>query len=181
MSAILLLLKALPWPLYVAGIAIAAAAGIYLFDGTRIHILEHNLTEQTNRANGLQASILAAQKFATETAATEAADMKGIANEAQRLAARSRTDASAAVDAHVRLLERAAAVASAGQAAPAPEGSSTATGPGLVLTDVLRQSDERAGQLASYADQARIAGEACEHAYAALGAPESERGDDDKP
>ena len=38
----------------------------------------------------------------------------------------------------------------------------------LVLTDVLRRADERAGELAATADQARTRGVACEKAYSIL-------------
>lgn len=48
-------------------------------------------------------------------------------------------------------------------------GSPTAADPIGVLADVLSRADERAGILAAYADQARIAGVACERAYESLG------------
>jgi len=44
-------------------------------------------------------------------------------------------------------------------------GGQTAACPVGVLTDLLRQSDERAGILARIADQARAAGSACERSY----------------
>ena len=38
-----------------------------------------------------------------------------------------------------------------------------------VLTDVLKRADERAGELAEVADQARARGVTCEQAYDSLG------------
>lgn len=46
--------------------------------------------------------------------------------------------------------------------------STTATGPGLVLPDVLRWADSTLRELASAYDQARIAGLSCERSYGAL-------------
>ena len=40
-----------------------------------------------------------------------------------------------------------------------------------MLADLRRRADERAGELAQIADASRIAGQACEKAYDALGAP----------
>lgn len=98
-------------------------------------------------------------------------DTKEAANEAQRMSIHARDDHAAADVAHDRLSDRAAAVARGCQAAPDPvaaAGSAPASGAGLLLADVLRKSDERTGQLASYADQARIAGLTCERAFDAL-------------
>ena len=48
------------------------------------------------------------------------------------------------------------------------DGSEAADPTGLLLADLLRRINERAGQLAAYADRARIAGVACEKAYGVL-------------
>lgn len=55
---------------------------------------------------------------------------------------------------------------------PAAAAGSPATGDALdLLANVLGQSDQRAGELAAYADTARIAGEQCERDYDAATAP----------
>lgn len=48
------------------------------------------------------------------------------------------------------------------------DGSEAADPAGLLLADLLRRINERAGQLAAYADRARIAGVACENSYGVL-------------
>lgn len=48
------------------------------------------------------------------------------------------------------------------------DGSEAADPAGLLLADLLRRINERAGQLAAYADRARIAGVACEKSYGVL-------------
>jgi hypothetical protein len=61
-----------------------------------------------------------------------------------------------------RLAATASPLASDPSAAP---GGPPAAGTGLVLAKLLGRADDRAGELASHADQARIAGLACERAY----------------
>ncbi|WP_376740637.1 DUF2514 family protein [Pseudomonas veronii] len=39
----------------------------------------------------------------------------------------------------------------------------------MVLADVLKRADQRAGDMAGYADQSRIRGVTCEQAYDSLG------------
>ncbi|MDN7729246.1 DUF2514 family protein [Burkholderia orbicola] len=52
---------------------------------------------------------------------------------------------------------------------PAASTGSSATGDALdLLADVLGRADQRAGELAEYADRARIAGQQCERDYDAL-------------
>ncbi|WP_425591458.1 DUF2514 family protein [Brenneria nigrifluens] len=38
----------------------------------------------------------------------------------------------------------------------------------ILLADVLQRADDRAGELAAYADRARVAGLTCERAYDAI-------------
>lgn len=68
---------------------------------------------------------------------------------------------------------RAAAASAARRACPNPSAAGAGTrepDPGALdlLVDVLGRADARAGELAEYADRARIAGSACERAYDAL-------------
>lgn len=99
------------------------------------------------------------------------AERKENVDEAQRMAARSRVDGVAADAAHGRLLDWATATARAAGGRPAgadpaaADRGAPAEGAGLLLPDVLGKSDQRSGLLARYADEARIAGQACERAY----------------
>ena len=47
--------------------------------------------------------------------------------------------------------------------------SQAATHAAMVLADVLKRADQRAGELAGYADQSHVRGVTCERAYDALG------------
>ena len=47
-------------------------------------------------------------------------------------------------------------------------GSTTAEDPLFLLSDLLSRADERAGELAEFADRAHLAGRACEAAYDSL-------------
>lgn len=94
-----------------------------------------------------------------------------IANEATKQADAARADAAAASTAADGLRTRVAQLIAASRAArnSAAARSSSPTGDPLdVLADVLTRADKRAGDLAAYADAARIAGVACEHAYDSL-------------
>ncbi|MHA6885739.1 DUF2514 family protein [Ralstonia pseudosolanacearum] len=94
-----------------------------------------------------------------------------IANDAKQQADTALADAGRARAESGRLRERIAALVAAGRAteSPAATGGSQAAGDLLdVLADVLVRADQRAGDLAQYADAARIAGLACERSYAAL-------------
>lgn len=81
-------------------------------------------------------------------------------------------DVRRADTAAVGLRERARQLAAAARCAPsraeAAAGGPAAEAPGDLLADMLDRLDERAGELARYADQARIAGSLCERAYDAL-------------
>lgn len=94
-----------------------------------------------------------------------------IANAATRDAESARADARSAGDAADRLRLRVADLLAASRSAKDPtatSGSPAAGDPLGVLADVLNSADKRAGVLASYADQARIAGQACVDSYQAL-------------
>lgn len=163
-TAALAFLKALPWQIYAGLLLLGACGSAYAY----VAHLKHEVASITAERDGLQLSIDKAKTLAKETTAAEQLAQKEISSEAQRMQTHASDDARLAVDSHQRLLQRATAVASTGQAASAPQGSQTATGPGLVLANVLSSVDEEAGQLADYADQARIAGYACERSYDAV-------------
>lgn len=94
---------------------------------------------------------------------------EGIIRDANQKVQIALADAATARDASKRLRARVAALLARDPPGPTvAEGSAPAADPGNLLADVLAISDDRSGQLAQYADQARIAGEACERAYDAL-------------
>lgn len=94
-----------------------------------------------------------------------------VAEDATKDADAARGDARDARDAADRLRKRVADLLAAARAPKdlaAPHGGPPAGDPLDVLTDVLGRADKRAGELAAYADRARIAGLACEASYDAL-------------
>ncbi|WP_085664731.1 DUF2514 domain-containing protein [Pseudomonas sp. B5(2017)] len=87
---------------------------------------------------------------------------------------RTIADAGAAgADATGRLLRSEAAQLAAAVSCPGPDTVAIARGQAatraaMVLSDLLARSDERAGELATALDRARIAGQQCEREYDAL-------------
>lgn len=165
----------LPFQYYFIG---AAAAGLIAFGGTqtwRLHTAQAGeATAKTALSDERAAAAKAALQATTAARAEEqrrAAAQKEIADATDKALAQARADGAAAAAAHGRLSDRAAAVASR-CSAPGNPGAAIAGAPaegaGLVLADVLRKSDERSGLLASYADEARAAGQACERSYDSL-------------
>lgn len=83
--------------------------------------------------------------------------------------ANSRAAALDAVQSSKRLQQRIdALVSQAAHSASSPTPSTPTSDSVGLLADVLRRSSERSRLLADYADQARIAGLACEASYDAL-------------
>lgn len=132
-------------------------------------------TEKAGRAQDKAAAAMAAASAVMAARAEEQrrnAELQENVDDAQAKAAAARRDALAAAGSRDRMQQRAAELAArcgAGASdTAAAEGGAPTAGPGLVLAELLRRSAERSGQLAEYADQARIAGQACERAYDAL-------------
>ncbi|MCA8239842.1 DUF2514 family protein [Burkholderia sp. AU32262] len=126
-------------------------------------------------ADGVRTTTIAAQKAqlgAVEAARAEeqrrTAAQSEIANDANKQRTAALADAFAARAAAGSLQQRVdQLVASARH--PTTAAGSPATGDALdLLADVLGRADERAGELAAYADAARIAGQQCERDYDAL-------------
>lgn len=115
-----------------------------------------------------QKSQLAAVNSARAEEQRRTAAQSEIAKDANTLRTAALADAFAARAAAGGLQQRVnQLVAGARHSASTPGG---AAGPDALdlLADVLGRADERAGELAEYADRARIAGEQCERDYDAL-------------
>ena len=109
-----------------------------------------------------------------ESARREAAGADVI-NESRLMADRARRDSGLVAPALDRLRGRASVALGSGiRAHPVPAGGSApAGGDASVYPELLRRLGEAAGQLASEADESRIAGSACERSYDSLKAASS--------
>lgn len=136
--------------------------------GERIQQLE---AAQAKQREGQATALAAASEAARAEEQRRTAEQRGIANAAAKDRDQALADARAAgavaEQLRVRVGQLAASARTAGN--PTASGGSPAAGDPLdVLSDVLSRADKRAGELAAYADAARIAGQACERAYASL-------------
>ncbi|MDN8078268.1 DUF2514 family protein [Burkholderia multivorans] len=126
-------------------------------------------------ADGVRMTAAAAQKAqldAVAAARTEeqrrTAAQSEIANDANQQRTAALADAFAARAAAGSLQQRVDQLVAAARH-PAAAAGSPAAGDALdLLADVLGRADQRAGELAEYADRARIAGQQCERDYDAL-------------
>lgn len=154
----------LPYRLMAIALAVAAlAAGVWGFAAHQRTLGEEKaVADQTARA--LTASIanqaVSAQRVAAIQEVAHAADVQASA---------ARADAAAARTADQRLRDRLAALSRASAAHPAASGTSAPAGAaGDLYTDVLGQILDASRLISAYADQSRIAGQACEQSYDAL-------------
>ncbi|MBR8135160.1 DUF2514 family protein [Burkholderia cenocepacia] len=126
-------------------------------------------------ADGVRTTAAAAQKAqldAVAAARTEeqrrTAAQSEIANDANQQLTAALADAFAARAAAGSLQQRVDELVAAARH-PAAAAGSPATGDALdLLADVLGRANQRAGELAEYADRVRIAGQQCERDYDAL-------------
>jgi hypothetical protein len=160
MLPFLSLIRALPWYAW----ALAAALAWGGVEHLRVGSLQGRIDRETAERS---AAALAAEQAARAEESRRATEHREIANEAERLAARARDAAVRSAVAGDGLRERAAAVAARCDTAAAT-GSTPAERPGDLLADLQRRLVDAAGQLATAADQARIAGDACVKAYDSL-------------
>jgi len=97
---------------------------------------------------------------------------QGVIQDADKSTLQAHADSGTADHAAAGLRERTVATAARCHSAPTDptpaEPGPPASAPGDLLADVQRRLDEAAGELAAYADSARIAGTACERSYDAL-------------
>ena len=120
------------------------------------------------------AEINAAQAQAVTDAVTAAREeeqrrintMEVIANDTRNKLDAAHADADTARTAAAGLRQQLADYRQRARCNPTPAGGGTpAEDPLFLLSDLLSRADERAGELAEFADRAHIAGRACEAAY----------------
>ncbi|AOI57451.1 DUF2514 family protein [Burkholderia diffusa] len=129
-------------------------------------------------ADGVRTTAAAAQKAQLDAVAAARAEeqrriaaQSEIAKDANQQRTAALADAFAARAAAGGLHQRVDQLVAAARHSAA-SAASPATGDALdLLADVLGRADQRAGELAEYADRARIAGQQCERDYDALTAP----------
>lgn len=162
-----------PWRVIGAAVLAGALfAGGWVANGWRLgeEIAGLKAAHATEQRNQAYVQVKAVDQARLEEQRRTAAQTKAT-NEAIQQAEQARADARAADAARRELLARATALANASRR-PSDSGAvegGTATGdPGHLLANVLGRADAWAGELAQYADAARIAGLACERSYGAL-------------
>lgn len=144
--------------LIVLAVAAGALAGAY-FAG------RHHQAKADRAA--YQEALLEAVSLARKEEQRRTLAQQEIAHDASKQTKAARADAAAASAVADRLRNQLAALRGGGRA-PAAGGRPPASDPIGVLADVLERADRRAGDLAAYADAARIAGLACERSYDSL-------------
>ncbi|MCO1435458.1 DUF2514 domain-containing protein [Burkholderia multivorans] len=129
-------------------------------------------------ADGVRTTAAAAQKAQAEAVAAARAEeqrrtaaQQENANHAAKERDQARADAAAAASAADGLRKQVATLIERARHPAATTGSAAAGDALDLLADVLGRVDERAGELAEYADRARIAGQQCERDYDALTKP----------
>jgi len=146
------------WLAFIASLAITAG-GCY-FKGHADGVRATTVTAQEDRARAVDAARAEEQR---RTAA-----QSEIANDANQQRTAALADAFAARAAAGSLQQRVDQLVAAARH-PASSAGGPAAGDALdLLADVLGRADQRAGELAEYADRARIAGQQCERDYDAL-------------
>jgi len=153
-----------------AALAIALLGALYAFGERRYAAGAAGVQSQWAAERARQtAEALKASEAARAEEQRRAAAQQEVQRDAQLQVDQARADAAAARAAGGRLRDQLAAFRrAAGSNTAAPAGGAAAGDPLGVLADVLERADERAGDLAAYADAARIAGAACERSYDAL-------------
>ncbi|MDU8420208.1 DUF2514 domain-containing protein [Pseudomonas syringae] len=167
-------MKALPWKevgLLLVLLALAAA----LYGAYRHGVTVTDLAWKAKWAEQVSAQSEAVATTTTEYRTEEQRRQKAanqVANDARQEQTAALTDAAVADAAGDRLRVEAGKLAVATSCAPGDTGSAqrgkAANRAAMVLSELLSRSDARAGELAKYADSARIAGLACERSYKSL-------------
>ena len=140
-------------------IAAALIAGAYFYGRADGRDLE--------RKDALEAAQIEIEKAREETE-RRLVEKEKIANDAKAERELAQADARAARNVSDRLRDRINDLTRSANH-PATIDRSAATGDtGILLAKLFDRADERAGELAEYADRARIAGQACERQYDSL-------------
>jgi hypothetical protein len=164
------------WLLPGVAVAVAALLGLAGLQTVRLANVKTELA--TTKAGYANERTKAAEALAAKEAEyrelehKQATQLQEIGNDAQRKIDDARGAAAAAARASRSLRDAfAAAGAACSQATPGAAAASAgpaASAPTDLRADVFGRLDEATSQLASYADNAAIAGEACERAYDSL-------------
>ncbi|WP_082712142.1 DUF2514 family protein [Burkholderia singularis] len=147
------------WP-YLLTTTIGAAAGVYV-----------EYLVSARRLANIQKDAATTQIRAVETARAEEqrrTAQQEIAEDAANQRDRARADAAAAVSAADGLRKQVAVLVGRARHSAVATGSAPAGAPIGVLADVLGSIDDRARELAEYADRVRIAAQQCERDYGTL-------------
>ncbi len=140
-------------------VAIALIVGAYFYGRSDGRNLE--------RKDALEAAQMEIEKAKEETERRLIAQEK-IANDAKAERELAQADARAARDITDRLQQRINNLTRNSNNPVSVVGSTATANTKLLLANLFSRADERAGELAEYADRARIAGHACERQYDSL-------------
>ncbi|WP_081062552.1 DUF2514 family protein [Burkholderia cepacia] len=146
------------WLAIVAAAFIGSAAGY--FKGHRDTDQSHTVETQAQRIRELVVERDESDRIARQ--------QQGNAENASKQREQARAAADAADAAANSLRKQVAELVARTRDPATPAGSATAGDALDLLANVLSRADQRAGDLAEYADRARIAGQQCERDYDAL-------------
>ncbi|MCF5550300.1 DUF2514 domain-containing protein [Pseudomonas syringae pv. syringae] len=167
-------MKALPWKAVGLLLILLALAGALY--GAYLHgVTVTDLAWKAKWAEEVSAQSEAVATTTTDYRTEEQRRQKAanqVANDARQNQTAALTDAAVADAAGDRLRVEAGKLAAATSCAPGDTGAAergkAASRAAMVLSELLSRSDARAGELAKFADNSRIAGLACEISYDAL-------------
>ena len=167
-------MKALSWKAVGLLLILLALAGA-LYGAYRHGVTVTDLAWKAKWAEEVSTQSEAVATTTTEYRTEEQRRQKAanqVANDARQNQTAALTDAAVADVAGDRLRVEARKLAATASCVPGDTGSTergkAATRAAMVLSDLLGRADARAGELAKYADSARIAGLACERSYNSL-------------
>ncbi|AQL36870.1 DUF2514 domain-containing protein [Pseudomonas syringae] len=167
-------MKALPWEA-VGLLLILLALASTLYGSYRHGVTVTDLAWQAKWAEQSKVQSEAVATTTTEYRTEEQRRQKAanqVANDARQEQTAALNDAAVADAAGDRLRVQAGKLAASASCVPGDPGASergkAARRAAMVLSELLSRSDARAGELAKYADSARIAGLACERSQKSL-------------
>lgn len=154
-----------PFRIYAILALVASLVGLYTW---RVHA-EREFGRDEVRTEQKAADLIQAKKNAEETKRRIDAQQE-VVNHARQETIQARSDAVLATDAATRLRNhiRTLRCSPTSDHPPATSGSQTTSTAADLLDNVQRRSDDAADAIARYADESRIAGQACVRAYESL-------------